>query len=257
MARAVLSLLLLAVLVACAAGQTMSKCNYTASDGSKYDLAPLQVKNAATKSAYYSGVHDSGGDRYTLYVNICEDAQKASCAPASTASCQDNGSGTLTSCGLVTAGAFSDYENPETNKVEPKSGVKLTYGGGEACGAQGPRQTFVLLRCDKGADTPTVSAVEEPDVCRYEVIINSKNACRLGGGGGGGLDGGWVFIIILVVGFVVYVVAGVIIKKVKFDATGSDLMPNKDFWTALPGLVKDGVVFFFQKITCKGGYSEV
>ena len=37
---------------------------------------------------------------------------------------------------------------------------------------------------------------------------------------------------------VVYFVAGMIIMRVKFEKTGTDVIPNKEFWFALPFLVK-------------------
>lgn len=37
---------------------------------------------------------------------------------------------------------------------------------------------------------------------------------------------------------IVYFVAGMIIRKVKYEKTGSDIIPNKAFWIGLPSLVK-------------------
>ena len=42
----------------------------------------------------------------------------------------------------------------------------------------------------------------------------------------------------LVVAIIVYFVAGMIIMRVKYEKTGSDIIPNKTFWTTLPFLVK-------------------
>ena len=39
-------------------------------------------------------------------------------------------------------------------------------------------------------------------------------------------------------GIIVYFVAGMIIMRVKYEKTGSDIIPNKGFWMALPSLVK-------------------
>ena len=35
-----------------------------------------------------------------------------------------------------------------------------------------------------------------------------------------------------------YFVAGMIIMRVKYEKTGTDIIPNKAFWTSLPSLVK-------------------
>ena len=42
---------------------------------------------------------------------------------------------------------------------------------------------------------------------------------------------------------VIYFVAGMIIMRVKFDKTGSDVIPNKQFWFAIPFLVKVARIF--------------
>ena len=36
----------------------------------------------------------------------------------------------------------------------------------------------------------------------------------------------------------VYFIAGAVVMKVRYQATGSELIPNKTFWMALPILVK-------------------
>lgn len=46
-----------------------------------------------------------------------------------------------------------------------------------------------------------------------------------------------------VVAVVVYFVAGMIIMRVKFEKTGTDVIPNKEFWFALPFLVKVSIVY--------------
>lgn len=43
-----------------------------------------------------------------------------------------------------------------------------------------------------------------------------------------------------------YVVGGCVFKHKKQGTQGMESCPNVDFWRALPGLVKDGCVFFFQ-----------
>ena len=42
----------------------------------------------------------------------------------------------------------------------------------------------------------------------------------------------------LVILIVTYFVAGMIIMRVKYEKTGSDIIPNKEFWMALPFFVK-------------------
>jgi len=58
---------------------------------------------------------------------------------------------------------------------------------------------------------------------------------------------------------VVYLVAGVLFNKFKRGLTGVELVPNVTFWSSIPGLVKDGVMFIVNKIRGLrgGGYQSV
>jgi hypothetical protein len=60
----------------------------------------------------------------------------------------------------------------------------------------------------------------------------------------------------------VYLVVGALVKWKVYGAEPKslDIIPNLDFWTDLPFLVKDGSVYAVRKITCNrvcGEYSEI
>jgi len=40
--------------------------------------------------------------------------------------------------------------------------------------------------------------------------------------------------------FVAYFIAGMVIMKMKYEKTGSDIIPNEQFWMSLPFLIKVG-----------------
>lgn len=46
---------------------------------------------------------------------------------------------------------------------------------------------------------------------------------------------------------VVYTVAGCAYKHFRIGTQGIESCPNIDFWRELPGLCKDGCIFFWQK----------
>ena len=46
---------------------------------------------------------------------------------------------------------------------------------------------------------------------------------------------------------ILYFVAGILFMKYKKEASGKDLIPNREFWTSLPGLVKVLWCNFFPK----------
>ena len=52
-----------------------------------------------------------------------------------------------------------------------------------------------------------------------------------------------IFFIIFVSSLSVYCIGGVIFNVYKNEKKGTEAIPNRDFWGALPGYVKDGFVF--------------
>lgn len=57
-----------------------------------------------------------------------------------------------------------------------------------------------------------------------------------------------------------YVIVGAVVKFVKFEGRGLDMIPNHDFWVGAPGLFKEGCIFFVQKVSCGklcAGYSAI
>ena len=44
-----------------------------------------------------------------------------------------------------------------------------------------------------------------------------------------------------------YLVGGVLWNKYRLEKSGLELIPNIDFWLALPGLVKDGCFYSWEK----------
>jgi len=86
----------------------------------------------------------------------------------------------------------------------------------------------------------------EPEDCHYIAEFANKASCS--GGDDDGLSGGSIFLIILMSAAFLYVAVGCGICYKKYEKRGLDACPHKDFWFALPGLVKDGVVFSIGKI---------
>jgi len=71
--------------------------------------------------------------------------------------------------------------------------------------------------------------------------LHTKYACVKSG-----LSVGSILVIIFISLVVVYLVAGILFNKYSKGATGKELIPNVNFWTDFPLLVKDGAVFSFQ-----------
>lgn len=57
---------------------------------------------------------------------------------------------------------------------------------------------------------------------------------------------GGVFLMILSVSIVIYLLIGMILKRVVYKSTGIDLIPNVEFWKEVGSLFKEGVIFAFK-----------
>jgi len=154
--------------------------------------------------------------------------------------------------------------NAEWDDID--DGVKVTYGtGGRICGGTTQSSFVINFLCDEEApEIPPVSTqfqVAEPSICNYEVTFPTSFACGKGGGGGGGggggddggLSGGSVFLIIFFVGGFCYLAGGVIYNTKQLGKTGTDAIPNIEFWREFPTYVKDGVSFAIGKCRGTGG----
>eukprot|EP01091_Cochliopodium_minus_P004011 TRINITY_DN13934_c0_g1_i1.p1 TRINITY_DN13934_c0_g1~~TRINITY_DN13934_c0_g1_i1.p1 ORF type:complete len:267 (-),score=58.26 TRINITY_DN13934_c0_g1_i1:63-833(-) len=233
------------------------ECQYISKGYEYKSLIQLKVTNANNPQNYYNGVNSASPQPYTLYANVCGNAD-IGCEPTS-AACQETQGGDYYGCGLLNNQTFSTYINPATTKEEPNKGVYITYYGGEKCTLANKvieRQTTIILTCDSSVKTFSTPVVSEPTPCHYQIAFSSQHACP--DGKLGGIDGGWIFVIIVLVGLALYFIIGIIIKIVVYKASGKDILPNADFWTELPSLIKDGFVFLFDKITCRGNsYKQV
>jgi len=62
------------------------------------------------------------------------------------------------------------------------------------------------------------------------------------------LGGGTIFLIILFVGLASYFFIGTIWNVMKNNQSGTDAIPQKEFWVSIPGLIKDGFGWTMTKI---------
>ena len=115
-----------------------------------------------------------------------------------------------------------------------------------------PRALQLNLEC-AAAETDDKFTIDNTD-CEYTIHYKTCYACAkgcAGGGGGGGGGGGTpgemtffeIFFIVFISSLCVYCIGGVIFNVYKMERKGTEAIPNKEFWGALPGYVKDGFVF--------------
>eukprot|EP01091_Cochliopodium_minus_P003628 TRINITY_DN13613_c0_g1_i1.p1 TRINITY_DN13613_c0_g1~~TRINITY_DN13613_c0_g1_i1.p1 ORF type:complete len:237 (+),score=66.34 TRINITY_DN13613_c0_g1_i1:1-711(+) len=211
--------------------------------GKKYDFTPLQ------KTDDYTIGRAIIGKGWDVVLNMCTSVSEKAC-PASVSICQvwDYNCPTV-GCGSASLGSISQA----SWALKEGEAVLKFLGGDEG------RNSEIRFLCAAGTGVGQYSFTNEDPVKEYNFAWSTQYACAgastgsSSSGSGGGLSGGWVFVIIVVVVFSVYLIAGIIIKKVKFDASGSDIIPNRDFWCGLPGLVKDGIMFIVNKTCRRGG----
>ena len=156
-------------------------------------------------------------------------------ASADTALCQTNffdyvlvGTG-----GSVDAKVVTSSSNAAT--------FELTYGNG----ASGRTGTMTIT-CDQTSDEFSFDTEVYP---AYFFSFSAKSACRQGGPEGQGGNAPAFFLTLLIVSLIAattYIVAGVLIMYFHKKARGVALIPNLEFWTDFPFLLKDGFLFTFS-----------
>jgi hypothetical protein len=129
--------------------------------------------------------------------------------------------------------------------------------------------TEIVVTCsESGAITwATVGDSANPGTYEFDVV----GPCIPGGGGGGGepahgdpdkTEVGWILTGLLLGGGLVYFAGGTVYNQKYKGSNGKESIPNYDFWTSIPGLIKDGFGFTIsivrEKISGGGeGYSSV
>ncbi|XP_065908203.1 uncharacterized protein [Dysidea avara] len=234
----------------CLADQKYPACRCVNSDGKIIDLRSVGSK---TKPRFDK---ITGGD-YQYSYNPCYSFTEGDGACYKAAACQY----------LPDSNSYYSLGTQENAKFEYEgSNLKITYTGGTD-----DRTTVVKLKCDKTATTPELKYDEESPQKTYVLTMTSKCNCPGLCSGSSGSNHksssepgivGIVLLSVLVIVVIVYFVVGMIIMRVKYDKTGSDIIPNKTFWMSLPFLVKDGVLFTFTPcLKCMGrdkqGYSTM
>jgi hypothetical protein len=99
-------------------------------------------------------------------------------------------------------------------------------------------QCCAMFSCNgnvNGAFTSEDGRIRQSE-CYFQILQFPPAASKV--------DGGGIFLIIFGVGAAAYCGVGIMLGRKK-GLSGRDALPNLPFWTALPGLTKDGCGFFF------------
>ncbi|KAA6357386.1 MAG: hypothetical protein EZS28_047087, partial [Streblomastix strix] len=90
----------------------------------------------------------------------------------------------------------------------------------------------------------------------YEVFWYDPQACYIKGGHG--ISIGWVFIILLIIAVALYFAIGSFIRGIIMKKKGNEVLPNFQFWIAVPGYIAYGAkLIFCPCISPRPGYDEI
>ncbi|XP_065845841.1 uncharacterized protein [Oscarella lobularis] len=121
------------------------------------------------------------------------------------------------------------------------------------------RTARILLSCSEDEEGE-LTASGDGGSLSYQFTLNSKHACPFQGsapggpGGSSALSPGSILLIIVFSLLIAYFVVGIMIMKFKMNAEGKEIIPQSAFWTAIPGLIKDGALFICGR---RGGNADV
>ncbi|XP_068671560.1 uncharacterized protein [Montipora foliosa] len=140
----------------------------------------------------------------------------------------------------------SDYSYDETS-----TSCALTLKGKPITKESKSPHTQINLQCSPNEEgrLEFVRIQQKDENFKAFMSLHTKYACLKSG-----LSTGSILIIIFICMLVVYLVAGLLFNKYSKGASGKELIPNVNFWTDFPLLVKDGIIFFFE--CCKRACSR-
>ncbi|KAK6165703.1 hypothetical protein SNE40_022581 [Patella caerulea] len=228
----------------------VNSCSCLTDNGLEVDLSPLTDTSGKAK---FADVTATTGDGFSW--NPCVDfTEKAETNCVNVAACQIQKGGDKTRYF-----ALGD-QNSAVFQINDKKNLEVTYTSKPDPTL--PRIAIVELVCDESQEgTLTATGESGPASGKYLMSLTSKYACAKKpepGSSSTTLTVGSIVLIVFLVLVIVYVIVGVSVNKFARHATGKEVVPNYTFWTALPGLIKDGVLFIFSICRRKGSeYSKI
>ena len=137
-------------------------------------------------------------------------------------------------------------------------GVTVRYSEGAACGT-GTNNAVLHILCTTTAGEPVVNwGKMSSDGCTVEVAIKASAGCpTIVPYEGSDAVAEIAILLILIIGILLYLAVFITYNvKWKGATTKEEIIPHYAFWTSIPGLVKDGVLFIIHGFK-KGDYTSV
>ncbi|XP_071102681.1 cation-dependent mannose-6-phosphate receptor-like [Haliotis cracherodii] len=115
------------------------------------------------------------------------------------------------------------------------------------------RISKVKLVCMEGTNQLIFNG-EDPKL-NYKFTLNTESVCIPGSQSG--LSTGSILVILFFVLLVAYLIAGILFLRFIRKAEGLELVPNYDFWTAIPSLIRDGIYFTLRGFKTESTYEKI
>jgi len=206
------------------------ECKCVIEDSNRYiDLTPI----SEIAQSYFAE-----STRFKYQWNPCT-ISGFTCAKTSTAVCQrlkSDPTNYVYAAGDPTS-TFDVTKTPPTISYTSKSDITRT--------------SIISLTCSENAGTPSFTLTNEGEQGMYTFELQSKYAC-IREPSASGLSAGSILLIIFLILVILYIVGGVCFNLFyRHNSGAAQVLPNTQFWSSLPGLIKEGCLF----IVCKGGSS--
>jgi len=219
------------------------KCGWTDPETKLiYDFSAL----ISNDKDYY--LPKNGKQDFDCWINVCRSLLTDLCGASDVAGCAQyspNPGGKF-SIGKASTLAWMRLQDVP----EGGYGVTATHTGGIQS-----RMMQIDFICDESAGPGTPTFLTENERKDYIFRWKTQYACPVNAPSG--LSLGSILLITVACLAVVYLVSGILYNKYKKGLSGLELLPNVEFWVAIPGLSKDGVLFVINKIKGKNGYQQL
>jgi len=214
------------------------------STGDAYSLTPLMNNN----TDYFLAV--TGTSSWNVWINVCRQLVSLLCG-ANVAACQQWDPSTPAGKASLGAASSVQWVPLVRTTTAGQKGATAKFSAGT-----GGRSFEIDFQCDEKAGLGSPEFEVETPSKFYNFKWASQYACPTNRPAGPSISGGFIFLLIVLFCMIAYIVGGIIFNKVKRQAHGLELIPNFEFWTSLPGLVKDGVMFIVNSVRGRG-YSPI
>lgn len=153
---------------------------------------------------------------------------------------------TCRTLGKLDSPKWEELKLPTSSSNPNGKGVAITYSNGDICdpATRSTRSVTMSVECDHSVDgLGEFSEVKKEATCNTIFTFSSRYGCPADG-----LSVGSKLLITFFVLLFVYVAGGYAYEYKVREKRGLDALPNLEFWRELPGLVRDGAIYGFERL---------